>query len=108
LLSALAETLNVDIDKLPVVGSAPEWSTEKAVAIGSYFVASGVPVHLWPMPPIFGAPKVIEILTKGAKELVGGYFFVDGDIDKTVETMEGIILERRNALGLNVPEYIRG
>lgn len=108
LLSALAEALNVDIDKLPVVGSAPEWSTEKAVAIGSYFVASGVPVHLWPMPPIFGAPKVIEILTKGAKELVGGYFFVDGNVDKTADTMEGIILERRNALGLNVPEYVRG
>ena len=108
LLSALAEALDVDIDKLPVVGSAPEWSTEKAVAIGSYFVATGVPVHLWPMPPIFGAPKVIEILTKGAKELVGGYFFVDGDIDKTVDTMEGIILDRRNALGLKTPEYVRG
>jgi len=50
------------------------WSTEKAVAIGSYFVASGVPVHLWPMPPIFGAPKVIEILTKGQKNWLEDIF----------------------------------
>ena len=106
LLSALSETLNVDIDRLPVVGSAPEWSTEKAVAIGSYFVATGVPVHLWPMPPIFGSQKVIDILTKGAKELVGGYFFVEGDVDKTVSKIENIILERRKALGLSIPEYV--
>jgi carbon-monoxide dehydrogenase catalytic subunit len=108
LLSALSNALNIDIDRLPVVGSAPEWSTEKAVAIGSYFVATGVPVHLWPMPPIFGAPKVIDILTKGAKELIGGYFFVEGDVDKTVDTMENIILERRKILGLKTPEYVRG
>ena len=107
LLSALSEALNVDIDKLPVVGSAPEWSTEKAVAIGSYFVATGVPVHLWPMPPIFGSQKVIDILTKGAKELVGGYFFVESDIDKTVSTFEDIILERRKALGLSMPAYVK-
>jgi len=56
LLSALAETLNVDIDKLPVVGSAPElvnrksscnrllfcslWSTCASMANASYIWCS--------------------------------------------------------------------
>ncbi|MHC4916287.1 MAG: anaerobic carbon-monoxide dehydrogenase catalytic subunit, partial [Planctomycetota bacterium] len=34
--------LGDDISKLPVAGAAPEWMSEKAVAIGFYFVASGV------------------------------------------------------------------
>ena len=30
------------IADLPVAGAAPEWMSEKAIAIGQYFVASGV------------------------------------------------------------------
>ena len=98
LLSALSDTLNVDIDKLPVVGSAPEWSTEKAVAIGSYFVASGVPVHLNPIPPILGSPNVTNFLTSKIKDLVGGYFFTSNDVNEAVDMMESIILEKRSNL----------
>ena len=34
--------LGDDIADLPVVGFAPEWMSEKALSIGTYFVASGV------------------------------------------------------------------
>ena len=34
--------LGDDISDLPVAGAAPEWMSEKAIAIGQYFVASGV------------------------------------------------------------------
>ncbi|MDY6820144.1 MAG: anaerobic carbon-monoxide dehydrogenase catalytic subunit [Deferribacterota bacterium] len=108
LSGSIADYLGVDTGMLPIVGSAPEWSTEKAVAIGSYFVATGIPVHLWPIPPIFGSPKVLNILTKDAKELIDGYFFVEPDVDKTASIMEEIILERRNALGLKTPNYVGG
>lgn len=64
LAGAIADHLAVDISDLPLVGSAPEWTTEKAVAIGSYFVGSGIPVHLWPLPPILGGPEVTRILTR--------------------------------------------
>ncbi|MFH1029492.1 MAG: anaerobic carbon-monoxide dehydrogenase catalytic subunit, partial [Pseudomonadota bacterium] len=58
LAGGIADHLGVDISDLPLVGSAPEWTTEKAVAIGTYFIASGIPVHLWPVPPILGGPEV--------------------------------------------------
>jgi carbon-monoxide dehydrogenase catalytic subunit len=42
LAAALANFLGVDIDQLPLAGAAPEWYSEKAVAIGAYVVASGI------------------------------------------------------------------
>ncbi|SNB47343.1 anaerobic carbon-monoxide dehydrogenase catalytic subunit [Geobacter sp. DSM 9736] len=100
LAGAIADQLDLDISQLPLVGSAPEWTTEKAVAIGTYFVGSGIPVHLWPLPPILGGPQVTRILTQDAKEIFGGYFFVEEDPVATADTMETIIMERRAALGL--------
>ena len=43
-LSEMVQTggLGKDISDLPVAGAAPEWMSEKAIAIGQYFVASGV------------------------------------------------------------------
>ncbi|MEZ4599083.1 MAG: anaerobic carbon-monoxide dehydrogenase catalytic subunit [Syntrophotaleaceae bacterium] len=100
LTGALADHLGVDTAALPVVGSAPEWTTEKAVAIGSYFVGSGLPVHLWPVPPILGSAAVTKILTESAKDLLGGYFFVEEDPIATADRMEAIIMEKRAGLGL--------
>jgi len=100
LAGALAEHLDVDISQLPLVGSAPEWTTEKAVAIGAYFVGSGIPVHLWPLPPILGSPAVTRILTQDAKEVLGGYFFVEEDPVVSADKMEAVIMERRAALGI--------
>jgi len=100
LSGAIADHLSVDISDLPLVGSAPEWTTEKAVAIGTYFVGSGIPVHLWPLPPILGGPEVTKILTQDAKEVLGGYFFVEEDPVATADLMEKIIMERRAALGI--------
>ncbi len=98
LAGGVADHLSVDISDLPLVGSAPEWTTEKAVAIGAYFVGSGVPVHLWPEPPILGGPAVTKILTQDAKRVFGGYFFVEGDPTVAADKMEAIVMERRAAL----------
>ena len=100
LAGAIADHLGADISDLPLVGSAPEWTTEKAVAIGAYFVGSGIPVHLWPLPPILGGPAVTKILTQDAKEVLGGYFFVEEDPVATADRMEKIIMEKRSALGI--------
>ena len=100
LAGGIADHLGVDISDLPLVGSAPEWTTEKAVAIGTYFVGSGIPVHLWPLPPILGGPAVTKILTQDAKEVLGGWFFVEEDPVATADRMEEIISERRAALGI--------
>ena len=100
LAGALADALGVDIDDLPLVGSAPEWLTEKAVSIGTYFVASGVNVHLWPMPPLGGSAAVATLLTETAAQVFGGAFFVESDPLAAVEKMAGIIAEKRRALGI--------
>ncbi|MBS1225234.1 MAG: cooS, partial [Proteobacteria bacterium] len=100
LAGGIADHLGVDISDLPLVGSAPEWTTEKAVAIGTYFVGSGIPVHLWPLPPILGGPEVTKILTEDAKGVLGGWFFVEEDPIATADQMEKIIMDRRAALGI--------
>ncbi len=100
LAGAIADYLKVDLSELPVVGSAPEWMSEKAVSIGTYFVASGIPVHLWPIPPIGGSETVVNILTKELKQLIGGYFFIEKEPLKAAEIMEEIIMERRKNLGI--------
>jgi carbon-monoxide dehydrogenase catalytic subunit len=82
LISALADALGVDISDLPVAGSAPEWYSEKAVTIGTYFVASGVTTHLGPMPPITGSMNVVNLLTSGLKDVVGATFAVEPDPEK--------------------------
>ncbi len=100
LAGAIADYLNADISDLPLVGSAPEWYTEKAVSIGTYFVASGIPVHLWPVPPVLGSSTVVKILTEDIAGLLGGYFFIEGDPKKAADKMEEIILEKRKKLGI--------
>ena len=42
-------------DKLPVAGAAPEWMSEKAIAIGMYFVASGIYVVIGQSLPVEGS-----------------------------------------------------
>ncbi len=100
LAGTIADTLGVDMSDLPLFGSAPEWMTEKAVSIGTYFLASGIPVHLWPVPPVLGSKEVVKILTETTKEVIGGYFVIEEDVDKTIDIMEGHILEKRKALGI--------
>ena len=98
LATALADHLQLDISDLPLVGSAPEWMSEKAIAIGTYFVASGIPVHLWPAPPVTGSENVTKTLTQDLQNLFGGYFFIEEDPIQAVEQMETIILEKRAQL----------
>jgi len=101
LAGALADTMGIDIDQLPLVGSAPEWTTEKAVSIGTYFVASGIPVHLWPAPPVLGSPLITKILTEDLNDLFGAAFFVEPDPIKAAEAMDAMIKEKRVKLGLS-------
>ncbi len=101
-LSALSDALGVDIPDLPAAGSAPEWMSEKAVSIGTYFVASGVFTHLGTVPPVLGSQKVTKILTEDAEKIVGGKFYVEPDPVKAAETIYGVIMEKRKKLGLPV------
>ncbi len=98
---AVADKLGVDLNMLPVVASAPEPVTEKAVAIGTWAVAAGLPTHLGIVPPVLGSRTVTEVLTSTAKELFGGYFIVETDPLKAAEKLISVLGERRRGLGLD-------
>jgi len=97
---AVAEYLGVDTDQLPVVASAAEAVSEKAVSIGAYAVAAGLPTHVGVMLPVLGSTLVTQVLTEKVKELTGGYFIVDLDPDSAAESLLAAIDERRAGLGL--------
>ncbi len=97
---AVANKLGVDTDKLPVVASAAEAVSEKAVSIGSYAVAAGLPTHVGVMLPVLGGAQVVEILTEKIKGLTGGYFIVDLDPASAADKLLAAIDERRKGLGL--------
>jgi carbon-monoxide dehydrogenase catalytic subunit len=99
---AVANKLDTDIDKLPVVASAPEPVSEKAVAIGTWAVAAGLPTHLGVVPPVLGSKLVTEVLTSTVKDLFGGYFIVEPDPLKAAEVLLSAMAERRKGLGLSV------
>ena len=98
---AVANKLGVDLDKLPVVASAPEPVSEKAVSIGTWAISAGLPTHLGVVPPVVGSKVVTEVLTATAKDLVGGYFIVEPDPVKAAEALLDAIAERRKGLGLS-------
>jgi carbon-monoxide dehydrogenase catalytic subunit len=97
---AVANKLGVDLDKLPVVASAPEATTEKAIAIGTWAVAAGLPTHVGVIPPVLGSPLVAKVLTEDVKDLLGGYFIVDTDPVTSAQKLVAAIRERRAGLGL--------
>ncbi|MCL6446667.1 MAG: anaerobic carbon-monoxide dehydrogenase catalytic subunit [Armatimonadetes bacterium] len=98
--AALARELGVDIADLPVAGAAPEWMSEKAVSIGAYVVASGIFTVLGTVPPVLGSNVVADLLTRQARDLVGGYFAVETDPFKAAELIIAHIDAKRAALGI--------
>ncbi len=97
---AVAQYLGVDTCQLPVVASAAEAVSEKAVSIGAYAVAAGLPTHVGVMLPVLGSQLVAGVLTEKVKELTGGYFIVELDPEKAADQLLAAIDERRKGLGL--------
>ena len=100
LAAALADALGVDIDQLPLAGAAPEWYSEKAVAIGAYVVATGITTVLGVQPPIFGSPHVVDLLANGLDGVVGATFAVEPDPHKAALLIRRHIEAKRQGLGL--------
>ncbi len=100
LAAALAKHLGVDISQLPLAGAAPEWYSEKAVAIGAYVVASGITTVLGVQPPIFGSAAVVDLLANGLEGVVGAKFAVEPDPEKAAVLIRRHLEEKRRALGL--------
>jgi carbon-monoxide dehydrogenase catalytic subunit len=99
-VAAIANALGVDICDLPAAGAAPEWMSEKAVSIGTYVVGSGIFTVLGTVPPVLGAKKFTELLTKGAEDVLGAAFAVETDPLKAAELILEHITAKRKSLGI--------
>jgi carbon-monoxide dehydrogenase catalytic subunit len=102
--------LGDDISEIPAVGLAPEWMSEKALAIGTYCVASGAYVIFGGSSPIGGMPDRMEdsnlvsrYISEGWEELYGGKLEFIADPDEMIAHTLAHIDDKRTALGL--PEY---
>ncbi|MDD1734543.1 MAG: anaerobic carbon-monoxide dehydrogenase catalytic subunit [Methanothrix sp.] len=98
--AAIANALGVDISDLPAAAAAPEWMSEKAVAIGAYVVGSGVFTVLGTVPPVLGSPTVAGLLTSGARDVVGAAFAVEPDPFKAAALMIDHIESQRKKIGI--------
>jgi carbon-monoxide dehydrogenase catalytic subunit len=98
--------LSDDIGGMPGVGICAEWMSEKSVAIGTYFAASGVPVLFCGENIVGGSSVVKNILRdKWVEMLQGAFEFyddVDGIYDRTIE----LITAARE--GLKLKKYEKG
>lgn len=100
LVKEISEKLNVDVSQLPVVASAPELIAEKAVAIGTWALAIGLPVHTAPELHIEGSKAVKGILSDTLKDLTGAETFDEMDPEVAADRMIEMIREKREGLGL--------
>ncbi len=111
-LTQMVETggLGDDIDQVPAVGLAPEWMSEKALAIAAYCVASGAYVIFGGASPVSGMPDrvtdsdaVLHYISSGWEKDFGGKLEFIADPDEMVRRALEHIDQKRAALGL--PEY---
>ena len=98
--------LGDDISGLPAVGIAPEWMSEKALAIGCYFVASGMYVIFGSESPVEASSQVKDIMTNQWEERFGGKFeFIPDPEEILKKTLEAIDIKRD---GLKLRKYEPG
>ena len=111
-LTQMVETggLGDDIDQIPAVGLAPEWMSEKALAIAVYCVASGAYVIFGGASPISGMPDrisdsdaVLKYISEGWEKIYGGKLEFIPDPEEMIRKTLEHIDKKRAALGL--PEW---
>ena len=93
--------LGDDISDLPAAGVAPEWMSEKAVAIGQYFVSSGVYTIFGATWPTLGSKEVTDYLFKEMEGLYGGMWDFEVDPHKMAKMVLDHIDKKRKALGID-------
>jgi len=102
ILSAMAEEggLSDEIGGMPGVGIAPEWMAEKAIAIGAYFAASGVPTIMGGESPLSASKEVERIMTEVWWERFKGPMHFEPDPERMLSLALEYIDRARAALKL--------
>ena len=92
--------LSDEIGGMPAVGIAPEFITEKAISIGCYFAASGVPVIFGGESPVGASAEVTRIMTEVWLERFRGALHFEPDPEKILAMALDYIDKARAALKL--------
>jgi carbon-monoxide dehydrogenase catalytic subunit len=93
--------LGDDISDLPAAGAALEWMSEKAIAIGHYFVASGVFTVFGTTWPTTGSEEVTKLLFEEFENTFKGKWGFEPDPYKAAKLMIEHIDKKRKALGID-------
>jgi len=93
--------LGDSIADLPVAGAAPEWYSEKAIAIGQYFVASGVYTVFGVTFPIVAETRFHRLLFDNMRAQGLGRWGFTVDPHEMAQLIIKHIDERRSALGID-------
>jgi carbon-monoxide dehydrogenase catalytic subunit len=95
--------LGDDISDVPAVGLAPEWMSEKALAIGVYAMASGASVIFGIDSPVGASDEVTRIMTETWNNVFGAKMeFVTSDEEMLQKTLAHIDAKRA---ALKLPAY---
>lgn len=97
--------LGMSMADLPVAGAAPEWMSEKAVAIGFYVIASGVYTVLGTNLPVLGSKEVMDFICGDIEKIFGGRFEFEPDPVKAAQLMIAHIDRKRKELNLRPAMY---
>jgi carbon-monoxide dehydrogenase catalytic subunit len=89
------------IADLPAAGCAPEWMSEKAIAIGQYFVASGVYVVFGHTFPMIQGTKFEKHLYEELEDLGFGKWAYANDPREMARLMIAHIDKKRVQLGID-------
>ncbi len=93
--------LGQSLADLPVAGAAPEWMSEKAIAIGQYFVGSGVYTVFGVTFPIIEQTKFHDLLFNGLENMGFGKWGFTADPHEMAQMMITHIDKKRQALGID-------
>jgi carbon-monoxide dehydrogenase catalytic subunit len=100
LATGIAKDWGIDVPQVPVVGCAPEWMSEKAVAIANYVVATGIDTYLGIDPLVSGSSKMMDLITNGTRNMVGGGYIINTNPEELVKAIIDGIEAKRAALGI--------
>jgi carbon-monoxide dehydrogenase catalytic subunit len=100
LATGIAKDWGVDVTRIPVVGCAPEWMSEKAVSIANYVVSTGLDVYLGIEPQVKGSSQMMELITEGTRKITGAGYIINKDPHELVRNIIAGIEAKRAGLGI--------
>jgi len=101
LANRIAMDWDIDVPQVPVVACAPEWMSEKAVAIGHYVISTGIDTYLGVDPFTKGSSEMTRWLQGDVEKICGAKFTVNTDPHELAKAMIARVEEKRAALGLD-------